>query len=238
MKEQLYTIPVNDAFQTDCECPLCKLYDDLEKETIDFVMGPSYMEDDIRMETDRTGFCSAHIRQMYQYQNRLGLALMLHTHMKCTYEMIQSLSHEGTSPKGFFRKKETDPFSEFLSGLDSSCYVCNRIKPVFARYLETVLYCYDHDREFASHFRNSKGLCTRHFGMLRECALHKWSGQKLEHFLNDLNQIYLENMKRVTDDLEWFIDKFDYRNEDAPWKNSRDALPRSINKTNSITRLE
>ena len=74
--------------------------------------------------------------------------------------------------------------------------------------------------------------------MLRECALHKWSGQKLEHFLNDLNQIYLKNMKRVTDDLEWFIDKFDYRNEDAPWKNSRDALPRSINKTNSITRLE
>ncbi len=41
-------------------------------------------------------------------------------------------------------------------------------------------------------------------------------------------------MKRVTDDLEWFTDKFDYRNEDKPWKNSKDALPRSMNKTNSI----
>ena len=38
-------------------------------------------------------------------------------------------------------------------------------------------------------------------------------------------------MKRVTDDLEWFIDKFDYRHKDEPWKNSKDALPRAITKT-------
>lgn len=92
MKEQLFTIPVNDAFRTDCECPVCKLYADLEKESIDFVMGPSYMEDDVRMETNETGFCSHHIQQMYQYQNRLGLALMLHTHMKRTNERIKILA--------------------------------------------------------------------------------------------------------------------------------------------------
>ena len=49
MKEQLYTIPVNDAFNEPCECPLCKIYDNLEQESIDFMLGPSYMEDDIRM---------------------------------------------------------------------------------------------------------------------------------------------------------------------------------------------
>ena len=32
MKEQLYTIPVNDAFNEPCECPLCKIYDNLEQE--------------------------------------------------------------------------------------------------------------------------------------------------------------------------------------------------------------
>lgn len=31
MKEQLYTIPVNDAFETDCECPLCLMHSQLEK---------------------------------------------------------------------------------------------------------------------------------------------------------------------------------------------------------------
>ena len=85
---------------------VCKLYADLEKESIDFVMGPSYMEDDVRMETNETGFCSYHIRQMYQYQNRLGLALMLHTHMKRTNEVIENLSQKATnSSKGLFAKK-------------------------------------------------------------------------------------------------------------------------------------
>lgn len=233
MKEQLFTIPVNDAFRTDCECPVCKLYADLEKESIDFVMGPSYMEDDVRMETNESGFCSYHIKQMYQYQNRLGLALMLHTHMKRTNEVIENLSQKGsTSTKGLFAKKESDELSEYLAKIEHSCYVCNRMGRIFSRYLETILYCYEKDTAFREAFQTGKGFCTNHYAALREAARKKWSGSKLENFLTDLNKSYLENMKRVTDDLEWFTDKFDYRNADAPWKNSRDALPRSIIKTN------
>lgn len=233
MKEQLFTIPVNDAFRTDCECPVCKLYTDLEKESIDFVMGPSYMEDDVRMETNETGFCSHHIRQMYEYQNRLGLALMLHTHMKRTNERIENLSQKTAgSSKGLFAKKDGDELEEYLDKLEHSCYICNRMERIFDRYLETILYCYEKDSEFRQIFRDGKGFCTAHYADLRRSARRKWSGSKLDSFLQDLNGAYLENMKRVTDDLEWFTDKFDYRNADAPWKNSRDALPRSIIKTN------
>ena len=82
MKEVLYTIPVNDAFDADCECPICAMYNSLEEDAIQFVMGPSYMEDDIRAKTDETGFCDHHIRMMYVNQNRLGLALMLSTDRK------------------------------------------------------------------------------------------------------------------------------------------------------------
>ena len=39
-------------------------------------------------------------------------------------------------------------------------------------------------------------------------------------------------MKRVTDEMKGFTEKYDKRNEKAPWKNSKDALPRSIIKTN------
>jgi phytoene dehydrogenase-like protein len=39
-----------------------------------------------------------------------------------------------------------------------------------------------------------------------------------------------ENMERVNKDLEWFIAKFDYRNAGAPWGNSQDALPRTMQK--------
>ena len=51
MAEQLYTIPVNDAFSEDSECPLCLIAKQLEQDAIEFTMGPSYMED------DKKGFC-------------------------------------------------------------------------------------------------------------------------------------------------------------------------------------
>ena len=51
MAEQLYTIPVNDAFHADCECPLCQMQKTLEEHAIEYTMGPSYMEDDNRAMT-------------------------------------------------------------------------------------------------------------------------------------------------------------------------------------------
>ena len=47
MKEQLYTIPVNDIFDKDCECPICAIKKSLDDDGVAFAMGPSYMEDDI-----------------------------------------------------------------------------------------------------------------------------------------------------------------------------------------------
>ena len=79
MAEQIYTIPVNDAFDSGCECPMCQMQKDLERNAIEYTMGPSYMEDDNRAMTDKLGFCSHHLRMLYQEKNRLGLALMMNT---------------------------------------------------------------------------------------------------------------------------------------------------------------
>lgn len=237
MKEQLYTIPVNDAFAVDCECPVCSMYDSLEKDAIEFTMGPSYMEDDIRMETNKIGFCTHHVKQLYKHQNRLGLALILHTHMQRTNRDLEDLlSSDKPVKKGLFAKKteNASPVTEYIENLNHSCYICNRIDRIFARYLATIYHCYEHDEEFRWKFAASKGFCTKHFGMLYEGAPSSLSGKRLPEFIKTLNEVYLTNMKRVTDDLEWFTDKFDYRNEDKPWKNSKDALPRSMNKTNSV----
>lgn len=237
MKEQLYTIPVNDAFAVDCECPVCSMYDSLEKDAIEFTMGPSYMEDDIRMETNKIGFCTHHVKQLYKHQNRLGLALILHTHMQRTNRDLEDLlSSDKPVKKGLFAKKteNASPVTEYIENLNQSCYICNRIDRIFARYLATIYHCYEHDEEFRRKFAASKGFCTKHFGMLYEGAPSSLSGKRLPDFIKTLNEVYLTNMKRVTDDLEWFTDKFDYRNEDKPWKNSKDALPRSMNKTNSV----
>ena len=52
MKEKIFTIPVNDAFDSGCECPVCYMKRELENAAVEYTMGPSYMEDDIRAKTD------------------------------------------------------------------------------------------------------------------------------------------------------------------------------------------
>ena len=39
-----------------------------------------------------------------------------------------------------------------------------------------------------------------------------------------------ENLSRVKEDLDWLIAKYDYRNAGADWRNSRDALQRTMQK--------
>lgn len=232
MKQKLYTIPVNEAFAKDCECPLCEMYDSLEKENIEYVMGSSYMVDDIRMQTNRAGFCAHHIKLMYKNQNRQGLALMLLTHMQTTNQEIQKHMEGKVKGKSLFHKKTEDSLADYLEQLEHSCFVCERMEPIFERFVDTVVHSYQHETDFQTMFKHCKGFCTKHYAMLRKTALQKLSGNLLEEFIEDLNRLYMENMQRVTDDLEWFTDKFDYRNANAPWKNSKDALPRSIVKTN------
>lgn len=54
------------------------------------------------------------------------------------------------------------------------------------------------------------------------------SGQILNDFVEQTNRLYLENMKRVRDDVEWFINKFDHKYADEPWKNAKDSLTRAM----------
>ena len=42
-----------------------------------------------------------------------------------------------------------------------------------------------------------------------------------------------KNFQRMEEDLVWLSDKFDYRNKDADWKNSKDALQRGMQKLRS-----
>ena len=39
-----------------------------------------------------------------------------------------------------------------------------------------------------------------------------------------------ENFHRVYEDVAWFIEKYDYKNKDADWKDSKDAIQRGMQK--------
>jgi len=236
LKEKLYTIPVNDAFDEDCECPVCSMRKSLESNAIDFTMGPSYMEDDVRGATSRLGFCENHLTLLYKHQNRLGLALILKSHMDKIIKDTEMLSEAKLSAPSFFKKKsEKAEIVSYLDKLEASCYICDKINNTFERYIATIFHLYRHEETFRKKFNSSKGFCTQHYKILYSAATKYLRGEEQNRFRKKLNNLYLDNMKRVRDDLSWFIDKFDYRYANEPWKNSKDALPRALEKTNGIS---
>ena len=67
--EQIYSIPVNEAFDRvrggkECACPFCVLYNKLEEDELDIILGASMMEPDIRIKTNEQGFCDRHFARM------------------------------------------------------------------------------------------------------------------------------------------------------------------------------
>jgi len=232
MAEKLYTIPVNEAFEADCECPVCLMYKTLETNAVDYTMGPSYMEDDVRIATNKLGFCEKHVKQLYAKQNRLGLALMMLSHMDRANEELSKYK-DRNSKGGLFRKADESPLSGYYKKLESSCFVCEKIDNTFDRYIATIFHMYAHDNDFVKKFEASKGFCMKHYVELSDRAESELTGGKVADFRNTLNKLYFDNLERVREDLQGYIDKFDYRNADKPWGNSKDALIRTILKMNS-----
>lgn len=238
MKEQLYTIPLNDAVNADDECPFCFIERSIEKDLLDFVLGSSssYMEADIRELTDRSGFCRAHFSKMFDYGNTLGNAWILKTHyQKILQEMQQQFSSftpGKTSLRDKFRKtaQNGNAIGVWITKKEESCYICNQYHDTYARYLDTFFYMYKKDSIFRDKIKNGKGFCLPHFKDLCESADQQLNDKEKEDFYSCVLPLMEQNMKRLADDVSWLVEKFDYRNKDADWKNSKDAIQRGMQK--------
>ena len=172
---------------------------------------------------------------MYKNKNKLGLALMLKTHTDKTIREMKAIA-DGAKPKasGLFSKKtDTPAMIEYINKLESTCFVCGRITPVFDRYIDTIFHMWKKDKDFIEKFKSCKGFCTKHYGVLYSTGAEKLNQTQYDEFLVVLNKVYFEGMDRVNRDMSWFIDKHDYRNKEADWGSSRDSLQRALVKVGS-----
>lgn len=243
MKDTIYTIPLTDAFKEEGECPFCFIYRKLEQDQISFTLGVSYMEDDIREVTDRLGFCKVHYKKLYDYGNRLGMAMILQTHYQALSKQLDRLLLDTTLPKVSLFKKLTpsssdgnfsNPTSHSLNQLTHSCYICDRIDQDMDRYIKTFFYLISNNNEFQALYENSHGFCLEHFSLLLEKAPLYLKEKEKAYFLHSSKEKLQSSMARIHDDLGWFIDKYDYRNADKPMGTAIDAIPRGIQKLSGI----
>lgn len=225
-KEKIYTIPVMDAYKMDCSCPICEMYKKLERDKVDFLFDTAYMEDDIRSETNRLGFCHKHYHMINLESNRLGLALILQTHLSTAQAQIQKKIDSSKSGK---RNKKAKTMSEMVAEISKQCYICETVDVAFQLYLDTVFYLYKKDDDFKTIFNQTKGYCMKHFAILFDMAPKKLKGAQYDSFISALINVYDKHITGIQDNIDWFVKKFDYRYKDEPWKDAKTAIFQTLN---------
>ncbi|MCI8927407.1 MAG: hypothetical protein HFI97_06560 [Lachnospiraceae bacterium] len=238
MKETLYTIPLNDAVGAGDECPFCYIEREVEQDLMDFVLGSgsSYMESDVREATDKAGFCRAHFKKMFDYGNTLGNGWILKTHYMQTIREMKEQFSKFTPPKstlmGKFKKntERENPIGIWVQEKEKSCYICSRFADTYERYLDTFFHMYKKDEAFRKKIADSKGFCLHHFGDLCEYSDKKLNDKEKQEFYPAMFALMEKNMDRLQEDVSWLVEKFDYLNKDADWKNSKDAVERGMQK--------
>lgn len=216
MKETIYTIPINEAFEEDCECPLCYIEKRLENEAVEYALGPAMMEPDHRELSNEKGYCNKHFNMLFRSTNKLPLALVLDTHLE---EIRKKLPQMKEHKKGIFKKAEKPS----LSGMISSCMVCEKVEKTMDRYYKVMLDMWRTDSDFRAKFDTSKGFCLPHFEKL--FALSDNSD-----FIKALVEKEEKELAVVQADIHKFTLKFDYRNKDMEWGTAKNAPIRTVEK--------
>ncbi len=239
----MYTIPMMDALRANDECPFCYIERNLEQHALDFVIGAeaTYMQDDVRAETDKMGFCREHLQKMFTYGNPLASALILDTHWQAMLKELKKemKNYSGSSKVGLMERlkgdsvtaNSTNNVSRWIREGEKTCYVCNHIKTNYERYVATFLVLFKRgDKEFMELLQGGKGFCLSHLADVLDVA-PKYLNEKEQKALRDILFPQMEdNIGRILEELDWFEKKFDYRYRDAEWKNSRDVVQRAMQK--------
>ena len=225
--EQIYTIPVNEAFEASeadkgCGCAFCALYNKLEENELELILGASMMEPDVRIKTNKEGFCPTHFDMMFTRKNRLGLALMLESHLD---EQKGNFFPGGVSD---LFGSSADKAQKAGAALEKSCYICTRIAYHFERMIKTAVWLWERDTDFKKKFAAQPYFCLPHYRKLLEYAKNELSKKDFKEFYAVASGLEKAYFEELSGDVSWFCKKFDYRYEEEPWYNSKDAVERAI----------
>lgn len=226
MLETIYTIPVNEAFEAGLAdktkaCPFCRLYEKLQNIEVDTILGASMMEPDVRIKTNEQGFCDPHYRMMLSSKNKLGLALILESHLaKLRQDMKEGV--------GDLLKGKGQTASGRIERLHESCYVCGRIETSLSKMIENAVYLWEQDSDFRTKLKGQPCLCLRHFKRFADAGRRSLNKKRFADFYSEIETLTMSYLESLKEDISWFCKKFDYRYDQEPWGDAKDAVERSI----------
>ncbi len=225
--ERIYTIPVNEAFDASaadaaCGCPVCALYRKLEEDELSLILGGSMMEPDVRIRTNELGFCGTHFDKLFTRKNRLGLALILESHLA---EVKERMAAKGLSSLLGSRAAKVQ---EVTGRLSKTCYICERIEHNLSGMLATVVLLFEEDMAFRKKVAAQPYFCLPHLHRLLTVGKANLPKKLFADFAKAVEEPVDRYLDALSGDVSWFCKKFDYRYGEEPWYNSKDAVERAI----------
>jgi hypothetical protein len=190
MKEQLYTIDINQAFdQAEC-CPLCELEHKREDDVLTYILGPAMMEPAIRIETNVLGFCRRHLTAMQKRKNKLSLALMLESLM---------IEINKNPAKGISKRRGT-------------CYLCARIQHFRLAVTANIAHMWKSEPEFKAKLEHISGFCMPHAAMLCDSAVKHLGKKNAPDYIKCVTKAAARQSVLLQQQISAFCQSFDHRN--------------------------
>lgn len=220
MRYDITNIPIAEVFEEGDGCPICRLRNTLENRAVEYITGAAMMEPDVRIETNKKGFCYHHYRQILGQRNRLSIALMLESHLE---EMEKTVF-----PTGLGGKNTKKQAKEARAALDT-CFVCDQMNDAMEKMLATVCRTWENQKEFRQLFEDQSCLCLPHFADLVAASTTAMSKKNQPDFAkaaSDLAKAYLAELR---EDVHHFCGMYDHRNAgNNDWGNSKDSIERAV----------
>ena len=200
MKESIYTIPISEIFEPKQGCPLCALYNNLDERWVEYITGAAMMEPDIRVETNKQGFCYNHFEKMLGMRNRLSVALILQTRL----DYVDSTLDDKPSAKRALRKPAG-------SAADEECFVCSRVNREFERICENIAVFWLREPDFRELYADQEFICWPHYKTLSRAGEKAMRSKEYALFQKETARLTRKKLLEAKQNIDKFCNLFDHR---------------------------
>ena len=226
MPEKIFTIPINEAFDLIDGCPLCRMREKLEEQTLESALGAAMMEPAIRIEMNREGFCHTHLLAMHRKKNKLALGLILESRLD---ELAGLLGEPARGKRGLFGKKDDKgDAADTLAEQAGSCYACKRIRNTEYRYCSNTAWLWDSDPAFREKLKAQPYFCITHGATLLRVAKEELKDGPYAGLYEAVTERMRSAFSQLRQDVTAFTVSFDHRNAGKPLSEAeRSSLDRA-----------
>jgi len=220
MRDDICTIPVSEVFEESDGCPICRMYNIVNDRIITYIMGDAMMEPDVRIETNKVGFCPDHYDAMFSRRGRLQLALMIESHLKNLNSDIFSRNLFNSSSKKADKAKK----------VSDTCFICDKVEWGVSRMIDTIYRCYENESDFRTLFNSQPMFCLPHYERLINGMDKRFMKRYGKAFADNLTRITSDYAASLGADISQYCANYNFCNTggDIDWGTSKDSVERSI----------